>query len=74
MEPKGVLNGRERRMLQLCAEGKNNIEIGRELGYVDKSVYNALKRIYTKLGVPNRTAAACLAVKRGWISGPEVTS
>jgi DNA-binding CsgD family transcriptional regulator len=56
------LTGRETEVLSWVAQGKTNEEIGSILGCHSRTVKKHLERIYIKLGVENRTAAAMLAV------------
>ncbi|MDH5642141.1 MAG: helix-turn-helix transcriptional regulator [Nitrospira sp.] len=52
------LSTRELEVLQILAAGKGNKEIGLLLGISHRTVQKHLERIYTKLGVENRAAAA----------------
>jgi DNA-binding CsgD family transcriptional regulator len=58
----GSLSPREREVLELVAKGLPGKQVARELGISTKTVEQHKSRIFTKLGVPNQTAAACLAV------------
>jgi DNA-binding NarL/FixJ family response regulator len=51
------LTPRELDVLRLVARGWRNTAIGRSLGVSDRTVGKHLERVYTKLGVTNRTAA-----------------
>lgn len=53
---------REAEVLLLLIEGKTNKEIGAILGVRPKTVEKHLERIYDKLGVENRVAAAMRAI------------
>jgi DNA-binding CsgD family transcriptional regulator len=53
-----LLTGREREVLFWVTRGKSNGEIGAILGIARATVGKHLERIYPKLGVENRTAAA----------------
>lgn len=53
------LTFREQEVLHWVREGKENSEIAVILGLSRHTVKDHLKRIYGKLGVDNRTAAAC---------------
>jgi len=53
-----TLTTREREVLLWLAHGKSNAEIGAILGITTATVGKHLERIYPKLGVENRTAAA----------------
>ncbi len=54
------LSPRESEILIWVAQGKTNPEIGMILGIIRRTVQKHLERIYIKLGVENRTAAAAL--------------
>jgi DNA-binding CsgD family transcriptional regulator len=55
------LTRRETEVLSLVAEGKTNEEIGCILGCHLRTIKKHLERIYIKLGVENRAAAAMMA-------------
>jgi pimeloyl-ACP methyl ester carboxylesterase/DNA-binding CsgD family transcriptional regulator len=66
-----TLSHREQEILGALVAGKSNTEIGAALFISDKTVRNALTRIFEKLGVHTRTQAAVLARDRGWkLAGP----
>ena len=52
------LSAREAEMLELVAEGLTNRQIARQFWVTEQTVTFHLSRIYKKLGVTNRTAAA----------------
>lgn len=52
------LSRRERDMLEQLTRGRSNREIADTLGIAEKTVRNHLSRLYDKLGVHTRTAAA----------------
>ena len=54
------LTARERQILEHVACGKANDEIAFTLGIARATVAKHLERVYRKLGVPNRTAAAAV--------------
>jgi DNA-binding NarL/FixJ family response regulator len=60
-----VLSPRERQVLALLSEGLTNREIGVRLGVKGITVNTFVSRIFTKLGVENRAAAAAYAVRHG---------
>jgi DNA-binding NarL/FixJ family response regulator len=59
------LTEREREILALIAQGKENAEIGQQLYLSPKTVKNHVSRILAKLQVDNRIQAAVYAVRRG---------
>ncbi len=59
------LTAREADVLALLAQGLPNKGIARQLGISPKTVGNHVERIYTKLGVSNRAAAAMRAMQHG---------
>jgi DNA-binding NarL/FixJ family response regulator len=63
-----VLTAREVAVLELVARGLSNREIGLALSTTAGTVKTHLKRIYDKLGVGDRTAAALAAIQRGIVS------
>jgi two-component system, NarL family, response regulator LiaR len=68
-EPEGDagLTAREREVLALLARGLPNKLIARELGIAEKTVKAHVSSILAKLNVTDRTQAALLAVRRGWV-------
>ena len=58
------LTARERQVVGVLSEGKTNKEIGHRLRLAEGTVKVHLHRIYTKLGITNRTALAILAHTR----------
>jgi DNA-binding NarL/FixJ family response regulator len=62
------LTPREIAVLELVAKGLSNREIGTVLSTSAGTVKTHLKRIYGKLGVGDRTAAALTAIQRGLVS------
>jgi DNA-binding NarL/FixJ family response regulator len=72
--PVGRLTDRERDVLALVAQGLAGKQVARQLGISPKTVELHKTRIFTKLGVPNQTAAVRVALNRGiggssrWIS------
>ena len=62
------LSPREIEMLTMAARGHSNATMAKLLGISASTVKFHLNNAYTKLGVPSRTAAISVAVKRGIIS------
>jgi two-component system NarL family response regulator len=63
-----ALTPREIAVLELVAKGLSNREIGTALSTSASTVKTHLERIYAKLGVGDRTAAALTAIQRGLVS------
>ena len=61
--PLNELTVQERRLLAEIAKGKTDKEVAVALGLTTKTARNYLERIFTKLDVHNRTAAALLYVR-----------
>ena len=59
------LTRRESEALELLAQSRSNAEIAKALGITEQTVKGHLWRLYRKLGVSNRTAAARLVEKLG---------
>lgn len=53
-----ALSPAERRILELVADGLTNGQIARQLWVTETTIKFHLTRVYRKLGVANRTAAA----------------
>ena len=51
-----VLTAREREIVDLISQGLSNKEVGRQLNVQEGTIKVHLHNMYTKLGVPNRTA------------------
>jgi two-component system NarL family response regulator len=62
------LTPREIAVLELVARGLSNAEIGTALSVSAGTIKTHLKRIFPKLGVGDRTAAALAAVQRGIVN------
>jgi predicted ATPase/DNA-binding CsgD family transcriptional regulator len=59
------LSAREVEVLRLVAAGRSNREIASDLVLSEKTVENHLTRIYGKIGVENRAAAAAFTIRHG---------
>jgi len=66
-EDLGKLTGAEMEVLQFVAQGEDNKTIAKRLDISEKTVANRLLEIYQKLQVRNRTQAALVALRRGWV-------
>jgi DNA-binding NarL/FixJ family response regulator len=64
------LTPRELDVLRALAAGGTNAEIGRTLFISEATVKTHLLRVFTKLGVDDRTAAVTTAIQRGLITLP----
>ncbi|WP_369819185.1 LuxR C-terminal-related transcriptional regulator [Pelomonas sp. Root1444] len=60
-----VLTPRERELIELIAQGRDNAQIGAVLGLSDKTVRNHITSIFAKLEVENRPQAIVLARSAG---------
>lgn len=65
--PRPALTLREKSVLRLVCDGLTNQEIATNLTVSRETIKSELKRIFRKIGVANRTQAAVLLVKQGWI-------
>ena len=61
------LSPREIEVLKRLADGEVYKQIGAALGLSASTVRSHLHRVYTRLGVTDRTQAVLLARKCGWI-------
>ena len=57
---------RERALLHLVAAGRDNLQIGAELGLADKTVRNGLSQLYKRLDVEGRPQAVVKARDLGF--------
>ncbi|MGH2791287.1 MAG: helix-turn-helix transcriptional regulator [Actinomycetota bacterium] len=64
------LTEREQQILTLVARGMAGKQVARHLGISPKTVEHHKTRIFSKLGVPNQTAAACLVFSANSSGGP----
>jgi DNA-binding NarL/FixJ family response regulator len=58
---------REVDVLRRITRGDNNKEIARRLGIGEASVKDYVNRIFSKLGVSDRTRAVAVALRRGFV-------
>lgn len=65
--PRPNLTLREKEVLRLVCDGMTNAEIASKLTVSRETIKSELKRIFRKIGVANRTQAAVLLVKQGWL-------
>jgi NarL family two-component system response regulator LiaR len=65
--PGDDLSDREREVLALMVAGKSNPEIAEELVISLPTVKSHVSNILSKLGVPNRAAAASVAIKHNLV-------
>ncbi len=61
------LTAREREMLCMIAQGRDNARLGEALGLAEQTVRNYVSRLYSKLGVQSRAEAIVWARERGLI-------
>ncbi len=61
-----ALTGRERQLLELLAQGRDNAQIAAVLGLSEKTVRNHLTSVFAKLEVDNRGRAIVLARDSGF--------
>ena len=62
LEAKLKLSKREAEVLRWIAQGKTNREIGQILEISPRTVNKHLEQVFEKVGVENRTTAACVAI------------
>ncbi len=61
------LSDREREVLQLVADGRENKQIAAEMGVAEATVKTYLKTIFTRMHVRSRAEAVAVALRRGII-------
>ena len=64
------LTRRELEVLRLIAQGMSNRQIASELSVAEKTVKTHVSSVLSKLGVADRTQAALMAVREGWVQDP----
>lgn len=62
----GALTSRERELVELIAQGRDNAQTAAHLGLSEKTVRNHVTRIFSKLEVENRGQAIVLAREAGF--------
>jgi DNA-binding NarL/FixJ family response regulator len=62
-DPTALLTERERRILELIADGLTNRQIGARLHLAEKTIKNHVTRLLDKLGFSRRTEAAAYAAR-----------
>lgn len=67
------LTSRELQVLHGIMAGQENIDISRDLCLSDHTVKTHVRRLFKKLGVNNRTAAAVVALTNG-LAKPRITT
>ncbi len=67
MPAREALSEREREVLTLVAQGASNKEAARRLHLSEATIKTHLIRIFSKLGVADRTAAVTVALERGML-------
>lgn len=67
-----ALSEREREVLEIAATGAGNKKIAKELSLSPRTVEAHMRSIFDRLGVTSRTEAVTQAVRRHWITLPEV--
>ena len=60
-----TLSARERELLELLAQGRDNAQIAASLGLAEKTVRNRLSALFAKLGVDHRGRAIVIAHQAG---------
>lgn len=65
------LTPREAEVLRLLAHGRSNVEIAGDLRIGKRTVKTHVSGILSKLGLADRTGAAVLAWRRGWVRAEE---
>jgi len=65
--PLHILSKRENQVLQLLAAGKRNCDIAETLYISEKTVKIHVSNILKKLHVTDRTQAAVVAIRNGWV-------
>lgn len=69
-DPAATLTPREVEVIELVGSGLTNADVGRRLYISEATVKTHLLRVFSKLGVDDRTAAVTTAMARGIIPAP----
>jgi DNA-binding NarL/FixJ family response regulator len=64
-----ALTPRERELVELVAQGRDNAQIAAAMGLSDKTVRNHITSVFAKLEVENRSQAIVLARNAGFGDG-----
>jgi len=67
-----IISAREFEVLKLIAQGHKNRDVALRLEITERTVRFHVENILEKLGVKNRTEAACVALKQGWVVDDEI--
>lgn len=62
------LSESEQDWLSRLSRGDRTIDIARDHGYSERSLYRALSELWTRLGVQNRSEGIALATKNDWLN------
>jgi D-alanyl-D-alanine carboxypeptidase/D-alanyl-D-alanine-endopeptidase (penicillin-binding protein 4) len=65
--PAQTLTRRQREVLELIAEGLDNTQIAERLGITQRTARAHVSAVLERLGADNRTHAAVMALRKGWI-------
>lgn len=55
-------------ILKWVSNGKRDEEIGAIMGTTGGMIHQHMHRIFNRLGVPSRTSAVAMALRKGWIT------
>jgi DNA-binding NarL/FixJ family response regulator len=67
-EPIAALTERQRQVLRLVAEGLDNAQIAERMEISQRTARAHVSSVLERLGVENRTQAAVVAIRSGWIA------
>jgi DNA-binding CsgD family transcriptional regulator len=57
----------ERAWFRRLILGDRIVDIAADFGYSERALYRAMRDLWSRLGVQNRTQAVALATKQGWV-------